>query len=283
MRRGLLLTQVGRVFMIGAFLVVGGSLLASLGAIDLPGLARSSVITSPVPPTVTPAQPSPALAQGYPVATLWVLAVALLLLVYLFLRRKKVNPAGHSWHTIGILLGVAAYFVISDTIWFLPYPGGDSLQGVTLVVTLGLFVSLATVGGVLVYLAVVERRVAPAASSMSEGANPVARARELAASLRRKLYSDRGSDADRDSVLACYSAMTKVLASHGSADRPSFTPREFQRSAGRALKISGNSMVDLTRTFEKARYAASPVTHADALTSVEALESLVGELEGGRG
>ena len=282
MRRGLLLTQAGRILMIGVFLVVGGSLLASLGAIDLPSLAGSSAMTSPTPPTVIQAQPSPALTQGYPVATLSVLAIALLVAGYLFLRRKRVNPGGRLvWQTIGILIGVAAYFILSDTVWSLPYPRGDSLQGTTLVTTLGLFVALATVGGVLIYLAIVERKRALLASSMSWTADPVARARALTASLRRRLYSDRGSEADRDSVLACYSAMTQVLASHGSADRPSFTPREFQRSSGSTLKVSGSSITDLTSIFEKARYAASPVTHADALTAVEALDSLVGELEGG--
>ena len=281
MQRDLLLARAGRILMIGAFLVVGGSLLASLGAMDVPGLGRSSFITTPTPPTVTPARPSQAVAQEYPVATLWILAIAILVVGYLFLRRKKVSPGGQlAWQTIGILIGVAVYFFLSENIWFLPYLNGGSLQGVVLVTTLGLFATLVAVGSILVYLAIVERRKALLASSMYQAWNPVARAKELTATLRRRLYSERGRDAERDSVLACYSAMTQVLASHGSEDRPSFTPREFQRRAGSTLRITGSSIVDLTRVFEKARYAASPVTHVDALTSIQALESLLDELEG---
>jgi Domain of unknown function (DUF4129) len=275
------LIVAGRVLILGAFVIVALSLVASIGAVDPSALPGTNGATPPSLPSVTTAPPSVPSGTEPSSVELGVLTIALLILTFMFLRRKRLRSGGYVfWQSVGALLGVAAFFLVGYAVSLNPLPLGFP-QGEALAIAATMFAALAIVGGALVYYAIMERTKALRASAMERTKTPVSAAKELIAKLRTRLYSDRGGSVDRESVVACYSAMTRLLEVHGARDRPSYTPRELRANAGSALNISGRSIDDLTRLFEKARYGASTVTHGDALEAVEALEYLTGELEVG--
>lgn len=273
------LIVAGRVLILGAFVIVAASLVASIRAIEPSVLPGTNSATPPSLPTVATAPPSVPSGTSPSTAELGVLAVALLIMTFMFLRRRRMRSGGYTfWQTLGVLVGIAAFFLLGYAVSLNPLPLGFP-QGEALAIAATMFAVFTIVGAAFVYYAIAERTKALRASAMGRTQNPIGAARELITKLRTRLYTDRGGSADRESVIACYSAMTKLLEVHGARDRPSYTPRELRANAGSALNISGRSIDDLTRLFEKARYGASTVTHADALESVAALEQLTGELE----
>ena len=273
------LVTAARILALGAFVIVAASLVAGVGSIEPSALPSSSGTIAPSPPTVVPPHVSAATGQGSPDLVLWSLGAIVVALAVMSVRRRRMGSRGHLfWQTVGGLAGVAAYFFISYVIVTLPQPsvGVQQLQAITLAAAM--LAAILGVGSVMVYQTLKERGRALRAASMRPE-NPVRAAEELVARLRTRIYSDRGGGADRESVIACYSAMTRMLEAHGAPDRPSLTPRELRLMAGDALDIRGESIDDLTRLFEKARYDDLPVTREDALESVAALERLTGELE----
>ena len=100
--------------------------------------------------------------------------------------------------------------------------------------------------------------------------------------MRARLYSTKESEAYRDAVVSCYSAMTALLERQGVRDRPSFTPRELQSDASRTLNTARPEIDVLTKLFEKARYDQVPLKKEDAEQSMEALGSIVDSLSRAR-
>jgi hypothetical protein len=272
----------GRVLILGAFVIVAASLVTSIGAIDISALPGTNGATPPSLPTVATAPPSVPSGPEPSSAELGVVTIALLILTFLYLRRRRLRSRGYVfWQVMGVLIGIASFFLFGYAVSLNSLTSLGFPQVEALAIAATMFAALAVVGAAFVYYAITERRGALRASAMERKADPVSAAKALIARLRTRLYSDRGGSADRESVIACYSAMTKLLEDHGALDRPSFTPRELRANAGTALNITGRSIDDLTRLFEKARYGATNVTHVDALESVAALENLTGELEVG--
>lgn len=274
------LTAAGRVLVLGAFVIVAASLVASVGKVQPSSLPNSIGATIPSVPTVAPTQVAPPAGWGSSDLAFGVLLVVLVAMVLLLVRKKRGGFGGRIfWQTMGGLIGIATYFFIVYFVVRLPQPSLGVTEVQAFSVAVVVFCGIVAAFAVMAYQALREKARALRASSADRDGGPLKTAKELVERLRARLYSDRGGGADRESVIACYSAMTKLLDDHGASDRPSYTPRELRFSAGRSLNITGHDIDELTRLFEKARYGETEVTHADALESVEALDRLTGELE----
>ena len=272
--------RASRLIILGAFLLAATSLLASLRQIEPSALPNSIGVTAPSVPALTATQAPAASGTGASYLTFAAEVALLVALAIVVIRRKRRMPGRYFfWETAGALIGLAAFFLVGYSLEVLPQAPFNALQSTAPAVAMLMLAALIVLGGALALQAVAERRRAVRATAMAKAEDPVDTAKELIASLRKRLYSDRGGGIDRQSIVACYSAMTKLLQSHGARDRPSYTPRELRVTAGRALNISGSSIDDLTRLFERARYDALPVTHAEAIESVAALERITGDLE----
>ena len=263
---------------LGLFLVVAASLTASLRLVDLSQLPGEGAFGGLTPPSVQ--LPLPASTGAGPVSsevTTLVLLGLLLTLTILFWRRR-IKDDTLIWRSLGMILLFAVYPIA--VLLFRIFPGWVGNPDQSLVLTLLVLAStgLILASSIFIGLAWYERSRDLRTSAAMQAATSVKGVRKLLESMRERLYSAKESEAYRDAVVSCYSAMTALLERQGVRDRPSFTPRELQSNAGRTLITARPEIDVLTKLFEKARYDQMPMKKEDAEQSMEALGSIIDSL-----
>jgi len=263
--------------LLGLFIVSVSSLAASIRSIDVSKLPAPSVVVQPVAPTLLQPVQIASISESTSAAWLIIVAIAVMSAVLLVLARKKKSAAGSPlfWRIVGLALGVAIYLILIDLVRGLaPWVGGAQSELTSGSEFLSLAVALAFISA-LAALAWFERFRLIHTSASLEEKNPIRGIQNLLESVRRRIYSMPQSEVYRDSVIACYSAMTGLLAKQGAEDKPSFTPRELETSASGKLTFEEADIHLLTRLFEKARYADAAITEREAQDSADALERMV--------
>jgi Domain of unknown function (DUF4129) len=271
------------ILLLGAFLEVTVSLSSALSQVDLsnlPGLGQVSGLTLP---TVSATQVAAGTGQSwYSWAIIPTTLALVFVLLVLVLRRHSRGGDGFLWRLLGLVVALSLYPALVVVIKLFPAWGENPSQDLVLTTALLTFGALLAAAVVMVGLTLYERSKARLLTASLESNGSVQAVQRLVESLRARLYSAKESEACRDAVISCYSAMTGLLASHGVGDRPSFTPRELQTSAGRTLKGSQPEIDTLTRLFEKARYDKTPVKPEEARESLNALGRIASRVQAGR-
>jgi uncharacterized protein DUF4129 len=265
---------------LGLFIVSVGSLAASIRSIDVSKLPAPSIVVQPTAPTLLPPNQIASVAGSDTVAWLIIVSVAVVSVVLLILARKRQSAAGSSmfWRLMGLALGVAIFLLLINLIKGITAIVGGAQRELTLDVGLLSLAAALAFMAALATLAWFERSRFIHASASLEEKNPIQGIQKLLESVRRRIYSMPRNEVYRDSVIACYSAMTGLLAKQGAEDKPSFTPRELETSASSRLAFEEADIHLLTRLFEKARYADATVTEREAQDSVDALERMANEV-----
>jgi LPXTG-motif cell wall-anchored protein len=264
--------------LLGLFIISAVSLAASLRSIDVSELLATSSVGRPSVPTLQqPAQVASVTGSGS-VVWLIVAAVAIASLVLLFLIRRRKSLAGGLlfWRLLGATLGITVFIVFVELLKGAVLSiGGAQQELVSTTDILFLAGALAVVSAIAAFAWFERSRIIATSASLEE--SPVQNIKKILESVRRRIYSMPQSEVYRDSVIACYSAMTRLLAKYGARDRPSFTPQELESSASESLAFAGTDIHLLTKLFEKARYADAPVTRREAEDSADALERMTNE------
>jgi hypothetical protein len=268
------------ILLLALFLVTASSLAWSLRLVDISKLPSVSAAVQSSPPALQlPAPPTEGITTSSD-SGIFIAGALVLLIIIIFLARKKRAPMDpySFWRILGLLLGIVLYFELAQLLPFLLSSGSAGLQAqlelTTVVVALSAILAAAAALAVLTFH---EVSMESHKSALLEEASSVKGIRRLLQSMRARVYSMPEPGVYRDSVIACYSAMTRLLGKRGAEDRPSLTPQELEANA---TSMAGSSKADvhlLTRLFEKARYAAAPVTKHDAEDSMNALERMTGE------
>ena len=79
----------------------------------------------------------------------------------------------------------------------------------------------------------------------------------------------------RQSVINCYKQMCSWLGSRGINKIACQTPREFAMVAKDFIKISPQSLYNLTQIFEKARYSKHEITLTDRDRAIKYLNEIL--------
>lgn len=82
----------------------------------------------------------------------------------------------------------------------------------------------------------------------------------------------------KSSVIRCYQKMCMILTEHGLFYDEHMTSREFQEYAIENLSISKNSISNITKTFEKARYGLKKMDESDRKMAIENLREFRKEM-----
>lgn len=263
------------------FLEVVTSLSASLRLIDISKLP----VVGAVSPLLFPVfQESGQFADQSPSGAdywIFVATTVIVLTALVFWGRRRRDRGGDSsfWNLLGVLLGVAYYLGIVELFSNIELSPAGSLQR-GLIQTLTIISTAALVVGtlIMVALALLERSRNLRTSAPLESGGSVQEVRKLLQSIRERIYSLPEKEVYRDSVISCYSAMLRLLARYGAADRPSFTPQELETSASESLDLGAGDIYLLTRLFEKARYADVPITKREAEDSLDSLDRMAAEV-----
>lgn len=269
------------VFLLGFFLVVVTSLGEALRLIDMSKIQGTSPVVEPSPPTSGGFSRFPGVSEqlSYSWIVVTVGVVLFFALLALAKRRRLLGDDSLLWRVVGALLGVAIYPALLLLARVIPLQSSGLQQYLMLATITVAIAALVVAASVMVFLSLYERSKSFHLSASLRDEHPLRSVRRLIASMKETIYSVRGRETYRDSIIACYSAMTKLLAGYGAPDKRSFTPRELRTSAGRLLGISGSEIDDMTRLFEKARYGEVPPSRLEAQRSVEALERITDELQ----
>jgi len=269
---------VASALLLGTFLVAVTSLASNMGLVDVSKLPNTSSIQSPTSPTASLSTPAAGIATPSESGLLVVFVVVLIVVAFLVRRRRGPSDPYAFWRLIGLVIGLAiiyegAQFILSA---LSSSSGGFQAQQaeqVTAIASLGAVL----VAGLAIAIVVIRDRTSALrmAAAMDETGSAKSILRTIQ-SIRARLYSMPEPEVYRDSVIACYSAMTGFLSRRGAEDRPSYTPHELEASATGKVGSLETDVHALTRLFEKARYASSPVTERDAQESVDALERMTG-------
>ena len=252
--------------------------MSSMSLVDISKLPITGLLQQPAPPTGSLATQEQTIGTPSDTELLAVvLAISLLAIIVMARKRGPKSPFA-VWRLVGLLIGLAFLWTLPQTlpVLFAGGVGGSSVQDqqgelVTALASLGLLSALVLI---LVGLAIKERTTAiQVGSTMGDAGSPSA-IRQTLQSIRARIYSMPDPEVYRDAVIACYSAMTKALSSRGAEDRPSFTPQELAADASKKVSSLKPDVHTLTRLFEKARYASSPVTVDDVQDSIRALERM---------
>jgi len=267
--------------LLGLFIISVGSLVASLRLIDLSKLSTVSGIVQPTAPTVQQSTQLANVAESG-AASAWVIiaAVVVVSVVFLIMARKRQSAAGEAlfWRLMGVMIAVAIWIGIIEFLrGMTSFVGGAQRQLVVTTSVLSLAAALAVLSAVAALTWLERSRIIHASASLEER-RPAQGLQKFLESVRRTIYSTPRSEVYRDSVIACYSAMTGLLAKQGADDRPSFTPRELEATASRKLVFAEADVHLLTQLFEKARYADAAITKREAQDSVDALDRMASEV-----
>lgn len=267
--------------LLGLFLEAVSSLAMSLRLVDTSKLIGAGTVLQPSLPTIQLSDQF--VGEAAPVSYSWALIaamlVSLLVMVYLFKKKRFAMGDDSLWRLAGPILVLVIYVGFIELLSRIASLQAGNIQeelvSATAIVSFTAVVVVATVMGV---LALLERSRAIHMSASLEGGSSVQGVRAVLESVRKRIYSMPAGEVYRDSVIACYSAMTGLLARYGAGDRPSFTPQELEASASRKLNLGELDIRLLTRLFEKARYADAPVTIREAQDSVDALERMTNDV-----
>jgi len=271
------LGPLGSVILLALFIITASSLAASLRLIDVSSLAAGTSQQQPSAPTSqTPLQ---IVSEVEPGSSAWlvvagVIAVAVL---FVFLARKKQfhGSDGSLWRLIGVLFGAAIWLGLIQLLNSIQsFMTADAQQRLVLTSDIVSLAAIMAIASAMAAIAWLERSRTLHTSASLEGRTPIQGVHAFLDSVRRRIYSMPQGEVYRDSVIACYSTMTGLLASYGADDRPSFTPQELEARATRKLAFAETDIHLLTQLFEKARYADSVVTKSDAQDSADALERM---------
>jgi hypothetical protein len=206
------------------------------------------------------------------------LAIVLVSLLAAFVMARRRGPANPYafWRLVGLLVGMAIIYEITQILLSVQSNGINTLQEQQAELAVAA-ISLAVVlvaGLVVITVAIRDRSTAVHLTAVIEEAGSTRAIRQTLKSIRSRIYSMPEPEVYRDAVITCYSAMTKFLSRQGAEDRPSFTPQELEANATGKVGSIETEVHALTRLFEKARYASSPVTMRDAQDSADALERM---------
>jgi len=87
----------------------------------------------------------------------------------------------------------------------------------------------------------------------------------------------------REVIIRCYQNLCTFIGKKGIAQKPYYTPREFERSVKRTTGLKGEDLKELTTLFEEARYSTHELTILDKDRAVERLKNFKFEIEEMRG
>lgn len=267
--------------LLGLFIVSVSSLAASLRLIDTSKLVGVSSVLLPSLPTLQ--QPGQFAGEAESGSLSWlVLAVAsvsLLVIVFLARRRRLAGGEGSFWRLMGTLLGAAMIVGLVELFSsFSSLRAAGIDQEFVLATVILSFAAVLAMGSIIAALVWLERSKVLHKSASLEGGSSARGVQRFLESMRQRIYSMPPGEVYRDSVIACYSEMIRLLAGYGAGDRPSFTPQELEASASGKLTLAQADIHLLTRLFEKARYADAQITKREAQGSVDALERMTNEV-----
>ena len=252
---------------------------------DISKLPNTNSLQPPSSPTTSLSTPAPGVVSSSDSGFLVVVVAVLIVGAFLLARRRGPASPYASWRVIGLLVGLAIIYEITQILLSTQSNGLSSAQEQQVeLVTAAASLGAVLVAGLAIAIVVIkDRSSAVRMAAVLDETGSAKTIRRTIQSIRARLYSMPEPEVYRDAVIACYSAMTKFLSRRGAEDRPSFTPHELEASATGKVGSLETDVHALTRLFEKARYASSPVTERDAQDSVDALERMTsGESAGDR-
>jgi len=94
-----------------------------------------------------------------------------------------------------------------------------------------------------------------------------------------KIISESQIADPRSRIIACYQRLVRTVSALGAPISPDQTARELEREIRRIFLLDGNSVRDLTKLFEEARYSMHPITEVQSLEAGQYLREIEEELQ----